>query len=59
MGGVLGKNEEVKLFRLFESNINDQILLNPTEESFLKKNSVLNGDIIEVKDTGCFILSDL
>lgn len=59
MGGVSAKNEEVKLFRFFDCNINDHSLLTPTEESFLKKNAALNGDIIEFKDAGCFVLSDL
>jgi hypothetical protein len=49
----------VKLFRFFDSNINSNLLLTAKEEAFLRKNSVLNGEIIEAKDNGCFVLSEL
>jgi hypothetical protein len=59
MRGTSKKNEEVKLFRFFDSNINSNLLLTAAEEVFLRKNSLINGEIIEAKDNGCFVLSEL
>lgn len=59
MKGTSTKNEEVKFFRLIDSNINDKVLLSPADQQFLRKSCILNGQILQAKDNGCFVLSDL
>ena len=57
MKGTFLKNEEIKLFRFFDSGVTEYCKVTKAEETFLKQYACMNGQTIENKNTGCFALS--